>query len=237
MVERATVKTCKGCSQELPLDNFRFHSGRYYQSYCRSCESRISMDRHKKSPEARMASLERYRRYHSKSGRKDSKKRVWRTERDMAKEAVRQETRKLIRSGTLPRRDTCERCGAGAPQVHHKRYDVADDIMWLCRRCHAEEHRLTFADVVDLHLSENPDYGAPPPPRAMKDIEINFLTRIREGLPPIRPAKKSEHHMRQLMRKHGFARRTQAAYGWEITESGIELLERIRQAGKDGGAG
>jgi hypothetical protein len=59
-----------------------------------------------------------------------------------AKHAARMTTRRAIRRGELARQP-CEKCGGQKSEVHHKDYSEPLDVRWLCKPCHAAEHRKT----------------------------------------------------------------------------------------------
>lgn len=62
-----------------------------------------------------------------------------------------------LRRGVLTRPDACSRCGAvmrgagaqGLVQAHHADYAKPLDVVWLCPRCHCEEHRRLNAATDD----------------------------------------------------------------------------------------
>ncbi|MDK1020209.1 MAG: hypothetical protein QGD90_01045 [Candidatus Hydrogenedentes bacterium] len=45
-----------------------------------------------------------------------------------------------VKGGKIIRR-SCSACGAPKAQAHHKDYSQPLDVVWLCQRCHAKEHR------------------------------------------------------------------------------------------------
>lgn len=58
--------------------------------------------------------------------------------------------RYAVRSGRLSRPRSCGRCGRVTPKIHghHPDYDRPLEVLWLCVRCHADEHRAP-AETVD----------------------------------------------------------------------------------------
>jgi len=49
--------------------------------------------------------------------------------------------RKAVKSGRLMRRKSCSRCEAiGDIHAHHPDYTKPLDVVWLCRKCHRDEH-------------------------------------------------------------------------------------------------
>lgn len=46
-----------------------------------------------------------------------------------------------LNSGTL-KRGLCLSCGAEKVEAHHHDYSKPLDVVWLCRQCHADAHRI-----------------------------------------------------------------------------------------------
>jgi len=56
--------------------------------------------------------------------------------------ATRQQTNALRRNGTVFVPSVCQHCGEeGKLEAHHPDYRDAEQVDWLCKACHAEEHR------------------------------------------------------------------------------------------------
>jgi predicted DNA-binding protein YlxM (UPF0122 family) len=66
-----------------------------------------------------------------------------------ASDAAQNKLEKAIQRGAIPRGITCERCGYSgtfkdgrtAIQAHHPDYAKPLEVIWLCQRCHHDEHR------------------------------------------------------------------------------------------------
>lgn len=58
--------------------------------------------------------------------------------------------RARIKAQRLPRRSTCERCGADSPERHHPNYAEPMVVVWLCKRCHADEHAVPRVSDAEL---------------------------------------------------------------------------------------
>lgn len=54
---------------------------------------------------------------------------------------------RAIASGRLARQP-CQVCGAAKADAHHHDYSKPLDVTWLCRPCHAAEHRRAKAEQV-----------------------------------------------------------------------------------------
>ncbi len=52
-----------------------------------------------------------------------------------------------IQNGNIRKPDNCSRCPNENVEAHHEDYSYALDVIWLCRRCHADLH----AKVGKLH--------------------------------------------------------------------------------------
>lgn len=53
--------------------------------------------------------------------------------------------RLAVKFGHLKRPDFCEKCKNNCkPHAHHNDYTKPLDVVWLCRKCHAEEHRTSL---------------------------------------------------------------------------------------------
>lgn len=140
MPKRA-VKRCTKCGQVKPLTAFspskRYRGGR--ENQCKVCRAAYVRQRRRRNLEhARAKARQRNRKrrdylvaYRHRPDRQH-KQAVW----NLAYWAV--------KAGLLPRKDRCERCGAGGPGVrlnrHHPDYSDPLRIVWLCTRCHGEVH-------------------------------------------------------------------------------------------------
>jgi hypothetical protein len=118
----ATEKTCTGCGELKPIEEFHRKSnvphGR--KARCRDCEakSQSQIDRSK------------YRHHQV----------AWHR-RNPEKKRAHGKVQKAIEAGVLVRPDQCSRCGNdGRIQAHHRDYSKPLEVVWLCQRCHKQEH-------------------------------------------------------------------------------------------------
>ena len=141
MPQRA-VKRCSRCGRVKPLTAFTpaKHCRDGYRGQCRAC---------------RAAYMRQWRRRNlvyarAKARRQNRRRREWliayrRNPDRQFKQAVRNLTYWAVQVGLLPRKDRCERCGAGGKGVrlnrHHPDYSDPLRIVWLCTSCHADVHR------------------------------------------------------------------------------------------------
>ena len=56
---------------------------------------------------------------------------------------ARSDANHAIRDGKLKRED-CKACGRKDAQMHHHDYKKPLEVVWLCRKCHWEEHKLIY---------------------------------------------------------------------------------------------
>lgn len=62
------------------------------------------------------------------------------------RDSVRRAVRGAVQRGELSRPLRCENCKkiADRLEAHHVDYDKPLEVQWLCRRCHAGEHRESY---------------------------------------------------------------------------------------------
>lgn len=146
-------KNCKGCNQWLDTEKFNTYkkNGKTYLQYmCRDCRRRrdTSEERREKDRESYKKNKHKYREqqriYNSTDrakelNRKRSKK-YW--DANPEKNKARKKIRTCIRNGSIVRPEVCSRCGKkGKIEAHHKDYNKPLDVVWLCRKCHVDEHK------------------------------------------------------------------------------------------------
>jgi hypothetical protein len=138
----ATVKRCTKCGREKPLAAFtranQYRDG--HKTQCKVCHAAYMH-------QWRRRNLDRAR---AKARLQNRRRRAWtlaysRTPEHQRKQAIRKVTYWAVKTGLLPAKDRCERCGATAAQArlerHHPDYSRPLWIRWLCTTCHGEAHR------------------------------------------------------------------------------------------------
>jgi len=141
MPKRA-VKRCTKCGQVKPLTAFTpakgYRGGRKTQ--CKACTAAYLRQWRRQNLEHARAKARRQNRK-----RRDYLLAYRRTPDRQHKQAVRNVSYWAVKAGLLPKKDRCERCGAGGKGVrlnrHHPDYSDPLRIEWLCTRCHGEAHR------------------------------------------------------------------------------------------------
>ena len=136
------VKRCSTCGRVRPLTAFSRgkHCRGGHRGQCNACRAAYMR-------QWRRRNLEHAR---AKARRQNRKRRDWlaayrQTPDRRLKQAVRNTSYWAVEAGLLPRKDRCERCGAGGRAVrlnrHHPDYSDPLRIVWLCTRCHGDVHR------------------------------------------------------------------------------------------------
>lgn len=70
----------------------------------------------------------------------NKRKKDW-LDRNTVKKAAHIITGNAIRDGKLIR-SPCEKCGNQKVDAHHDDYEKPLNVRWLCRKCHAQHHKL-----------------------------------------------------------------------------------------------
>ena len=74
-----------------------------------------------------------------------------------------------LRRGKLDRKP-CVICGSVNTQMHHEDYSKPLDVVWLCRECHMELHRVRDIELVSsdirITLGDTQRDECPPPPHS-----------------------------------------------------------------------
>ena len=122
---------CKECHKAKVRDN-RAAKRDYYRKY--------DANRFRNDPRVK----DRHRRYNSTEGGKASLDRArakWR-EANAEKRAAHVILGNAVKYGKIVKPNTCSACGAGGViDGHHTDYSLPLVVKWLCRKCHAAEHR------------------------------------------------------------------------------------------------
>ena len=138
----AETRRCTKCQRERPLAMFHVHKRDGIQTWCKACmaDYRRAYDRR---PERRQAN----RAYLSRPDVKARRARN-RIERRLdplvrGKLDARRFAQTALANGRIDKLP-CAGCGAEQSQQHHPDYDHPLLIVWLCRPCHLELHRLVI---------------------------------------------------------------------------------------------
>lgn len=138
-------KTCIKCGETRKLSGFYISKrpyGIYYERICKICRNTRSNILHRKT-----YFKGKYKKSQSKylSGEK------WKTRRkelrilNRDKEIARSKFHSALKSGKMVRKP-CEVCGDKKTDGHHTDYKKPLQIVWLCRKHHAEAHRIKYSD-------------------------------------------------------------------------------------------
>lgn len=143
---KTAMKICPKCGESKPVTEFRKDSGRAdgLQSYCKPCHSASSREWERNNRDKVRAA----RRIWVQQNRDKVKEQGLRA-RSRHSTRERSAWRKLdraVQAGTVVRPEECSECGApGIPDGHHADYDRPLDVIWLCRACHKDLHRIERA--------------------------------------------------------------------------------------------
>lgn len=165
-------RICTVCKVEKPYNNFyKSKKGKDgYSEQCKVCRLAKGREYYKKRPEICLAKHERWAKrnpdkilinqrayYHRNKEKileklKESRKKngyantkAYR-KRNKEKIACHNYVAMAIKFGHLIRPETCDRCKNNCtPQAHHNDYTKPLEVVWLCRKCHGEEHRTNLS--------------------------------------------------------------------------------------------
>lgn len=145
------TKTCKVCG--VTSDIAEFYAG--VNTRCKECHKAAvkknrddNADRYKEYDAKRFKEdprvRERHRRYQSTKAGKEAMERSrkkWLSQ-DPRRRAAHVILGNAVRDGRVSKPSTCSRCGAaGRIEGHHPDYDIPLHVIWLCAKCHDDEHR------------------------------------------------------------------------------------------------
>jgi hypothetical protein len=160
------MKKCSRCGIEKPLSEFHKKPDspdglRTHCKLCRNEEYKVYMQNPDKKEMARkrayrwrttekgkISSKERRRKYHETDIGKENGRKYSRIHRDKHPDRIK--SRKALwwatASGKVIRPSNCNRCGTETKVHghHHNGHNQEHwlDVIWLCRRCHTEIHRI-----------------------------------------------------------------------------------------------
>lgn len=145
------LRPCRRCGADFEPTESKLRKGNYL---CRDCERAFNLATYKKrkalglrvsGPSASLEFQKAYQkeystREHVKARRAERERQRARDPRHRHKVMARQMARRAIAAGRLTRQP-CEYCGAVKTDAHHEDYSKPLEVRWLCRPCHASEHR------------------------------------------------------------------------------------------------
>lgn len=151
-----TFKKCKDCQEAKPLDAYykddRMKDG--HLNACKDCRKNYQAGRYnKKKKDREWLKAERARgrekalrlNYNEKYKEVNKSVRIaankkW-IERNPEKRAAHIKVGNAVRDGVL-KKGACQVCGGEKVEAHHPDYRKPLEVIWLCRRHHAELHRV-----------------------------------------------------------------------------------------------
>jgi hypothetical protein len=130
-----TTKVCFKCDAEKPIEEFYRHPmmGDGYLGKCKECAKYdVRQNRRKR--------LDYYLQYDRERSKAPERILAIRTSREPHKRKAQVAVANALRRGNL-RKLPCEICGNQKSEAHHTDYSKPLDVMWLCRKHHADWHR------------------------------------------------------------------------------------------------
>lgn len=120
-------KTCDSTEKTLFVSSTSYYKGRKYQSYsCKECH------------------LEYFRKWRkTKRGKAISVSAVIKSQKKYPeKTKARILLNRAVSLGFLLKPSGCSLCGSlSSVEAHHEDYSKPLEVIWLCRKCHAETHK------------------------------------------------------------------------------------------------
>jgi hypothetical protein len=131
------TKVCFKCDAELPITNFYKHPmmGDGHLGKCKAC-ARYDVRENRKR---RLTYYVEYDRLRSKNPERRS---AIRSYQHPFKDAARKSLHKAVAAGEV-KKSPCEVCGEVKSEAHHTDYNKPLDVMWVCRKHHADIHRMS----------------------------------------------------------------------------------------------
>lgn len=121
--KRSIACKCLECGKDFLAIPFEIKRGG--GKFCSRICQRREATRHTKTPDG----------WRARSSAK--RKGIWRF-KDRAREAV----KRALKTGLLIKAPACNYCESPARlDAHHFDYTKPYDVIWLCRKCHLQEHR------------------------------------------------------------------------------------------------
>lgn len=119
---------------------------------CTTCKSKVELHKHYTYTRkdgtliqkymCKVCSKNRFKKWHHKN--KDKFREIIRKSerKNYLKVTARQKVRYALKVKKILKKDVCEICQESGTQAHHKDYSKPLDVIWLCIRCHSNEHRI-----------------------------------------------------------------------------------------------
>lgn len=126
-------RICSDCKRSMPISEFYLRSDKTGpRGACKECHRKNVRQYQEDNPD---------------------KRRLWdrarKRKRNEPKEkySARQAVFRAINAGELSRPSSCELCGAGGViEGHHEDYSKQLEVIWLCKRCHYNQHNKPLVD-------------------------------------------------------------------------------------------
>lgn len=134
------MKICSKChtEKEEPEFQVRRASKDGLTAACKECLREY--DRSRADLPHRVLARSKYAKTEEGKEARIKARKAW-VERNQLKRAVHIITGNAIRDGKLIKQP-CEKCGEMKVEAHHPDYSKPLEVHWLCRKCHAEHHKM-----------------------------------------------------------------------------------------------
>ena len=136
------MKNCKQCKTEKPLTEFYKYNETSYFGKCKECTKCNVRNNYRQN-------IDHYKEYDLKrnleQSRKENQKKYCSTKRRThpIQYAANTIVGNAIRDGKLIKPSNCSKCNAECvPDGHHCDYAYPLDVIWLCRQCHNNWHKV-----------------------------------------------------------------------------------------------
>jgi len=129
------MKQCPSCGEYKDESEFFRNKAQPtgYSYNCKRCDKIRSREYARKNKKRRD-----YMNKYNKKYRAEGYKNI----RDKEKKRAHDKVRYALQSGKIKKPDRCSKCGmtVNVEAHHHDGYEIALNIIWLCRKCHQNEH-------------------------------------------------------------------------------------------------
>lgn len=152
-------KRCRKCGRELPVSEFNKNKNNKdgLQDKCRSCFSEYNKARYAANKEKFKSDIYKYRAEHPE---RVLSTRVKTCEKNPTHLNAYRVIEQALIAGLIEKPDYCYGCGCTSSEsrieAHHHDYSKPLDIIWLCRKCHAQVDKARRNREKELGLEKAP---------------------------------------------------------------------------------
>lgn len=150
-MREAAALECDACGATRPTSDFYWRNDlNRFRSTCKDCWNAAAAAREATSEKkAKRSEQRKASRAQEVNRARERKSATAYRHRHPEKTVAKRMVRSALSSGDLVRPEACSQCGLGCVradgasgiQAHHTDYSRPLDVVWLCIKCHAKEHR------------------------------------------------------------------------------------------------